>query len=277
MRRLFVYDLSDKVTDYLTAWRYQLALVEHASNRRKSLSPGSDDFDVLLMVQHPSVYTLGRGASLKNIKFDVAAHQRQEGPQVFRIERGGEVTWHGYGQLVAYPILDLNCHKRDLHWYTNCLEESVIKAVAKFGVRGSRSEVNTGVWVGSQKLCAIGVSATRWVTYHGLALNVNCDLRHFDLIVPCGIRDPTRGVCSMASIFASSSHLTHPSPVVLSSTEVTIATIVPHLVESFSRVFSLRAEWQPEAEQYLRHLSEVQYPAVREKEILAVFNTRGSD
>lgn len=259
-RRLVVYDLSSKLTDYEEAWRYQLALVDNAFERRKTRIDNEEhDYDAILLVQHPSIYTLGRGASLKNIKFDVPNDKinsecnktREHKSRVIRIERGGEVTWHGPGQLVAYPILDLNFHKKDLHWYTHCLEDSVIRTAATFGVNGSRSDVNTGVWVGLQKLCAIGVSATRWITYHGMAFNINCDLENFNLIVPCGISDPTRGVCSMASVSNSSS--SHPT------SGITIGATVPRLVESFTQVFSLRAHYHMDAQNHLMQLTNM-YP-----------------
>ncbi len=151
----------------------------------------------LLLVQHPSVYTLGRGASLNNLKFQPETNSAH---MTIRIERGGEVTWHGPGQVVAYPLFDLNKHKRDLHWFTNGLEQTVINLMKRYSLSGERSEVNTGVWVGKNKISAIGVTASRWITMHGIALNVDCDLRNFEQIVPCGIAAPDRGVCSMQSV-----------------------------------------------------------------------------
>jgi len=199
-----VYDLSalgssSSSVDYVTAWRYQKLLAEHAYSSKKNR--GISISDSLLLLEHDSIYTLGRGATLANIKFDYQQRQQQQQQhhKVIRVERGGEVTWHGPGQLVAYPILDLNLHKRDLHWYTHSLEETVIRAVdSLFSFKGERSDVNTGVWVGTNKVSAIGVTASRWITMHGCAVNICCDMSHFDRIVPCGIVAPGRGVTSLS-------------------------------------------------------------------------------
>jgi lipoyl(octanoyl) transferase len=115
-------------------------------------------------------------------------------------DRGGDITFHGPGQLVGYPIFDLNALKRDVKWYLEQVEESVVRAVAEFGIRAARSTGHTGVWVGDRKLCALGVRVQRWVTSHGFALNVNTDLEYFSLIIPCGL--PDKGVTSMAEILA---------------------------------------------------------------------------
>lgn len=141
--------------------------------------------DSLILLQHEAVLTLGTGSTLDNI---LTPHD-QLPFDVVRTTRGGEVTYHGPGQLVAYPILDLRqSHTADLHWYLRTLEEVVIGALGEFGVRAGRVDGLTGVWVGERKLCAIGVKVSRWVTMHGLALNVRTDLDDFRHIVPCGIR-----------------------------------------------------------------------------------------
>ncbi|GBF99410.1 plastidial lipoyltransferase-like [Raphidocelis subcapitata] len=145
-----------------------------------------DTRDTVILLQHPPVYTLGAGATLAHLRFDPAAPPHP----LHRTERGGEVTYHGPGQLVMYPILDLSRHTRDLHWYLRALEEVVARALAEVsGLKGERVEGLTGVWVGGAKLAAIGVRARKWVTFHGLALNVCPDLRPFAAIVPCGIGD----------------------------------------------------------------------------------------
>lgn len=141
--------------------------------------------DVLLLMEHPPVYTLGQGASLKFLKFDPA----ETGWEVVRIERGGEVTYHCPGQLVGYPILNLNFYQRDLHWYLRQLEEVLIRVLANFGLQGERLEGLTGVWLEGRKVAAIGIKVSRWVTMHGFALNVCPNLEGFDRIVPCGIVD----------------------------------------------------------------------------------------
>jgi len=151
---------------------------------------GIDHPDSILVVEHPSVYTLGRGSTLENLKFD-PADQNGCLHEIHRVERGGEVTWHGPGQVVCYPILDLTQHKKDLHWYWDGIESAVIDSIASFDVKGERDPAGTGVWVGGAKIAAIGLSASRWITMHGLALNINPDLSHFSKIVPCGIADRT--------------------------------------------------------------------------------------
>ena len=142
--------------------------------------------DLLILLQHPRVITLGRGASESNIKA-TAALLDQRGVELHEVERGGDVTYHGPGQLVGYPIIDLTHHKQDLHWYLRQLEEVLIRALAVFGIVGSRVAGYTGVWVENRKIASIGVHVTRWVTFHGFALNVSTDLSNFELIVPCGI------------------------------------------------------------------------------------------
>ena len=201
-----VYDLvSCGLTEYDTVWRYQKALCEHLHEQRRAVTgaghavAASAHPDVILLVQHKSVYTLGRGADAGNVKLTQAQIASDPlGTRVVRIERGGEVTWHGPGQVVAYPIFDLHRHKRDLHWWVRSLEDVVIQSIGRMGVQGERSPVNSGVWVGEDKLSAIGISATRWITYHGIALNVSCDMRYFDKIVPCGIA--AHGVCKLDSL-----------------------------------------------------------------------------
>lgn len=151
--------------------------------------------DCVILVEHPSVYTLGRGGTPENIKFNTMSKDSR----VYRVSRGGEVTWHGPGQLVAYPIIDLTEHKKDLRWYITKLEESVIRTLHSCGIVGGRSDVNPGVWIGNRKVCAVGVAASRWITMHGLALNVTCDLSPYNSIVPCGISPDIGGVTSMAA------------------------------------------------------------------------------
>jgi len=143
----------------------------------------------LVLVEHdPPVITLGRGADAANVVAP-AARLRAEGVQVHESGRGGDVTYHGPGQVVGYPILRLDLHGRDVRKYLRDLEAVLIGALGRLGVTGSRRQGYTGVWVAGEKVAAIGVAVRRWVTYHGFALNVSPNLGHFDLIVPCGIRD----------------------------------------------------------------------------------------
>ncbi|AHG90198.1 Octanoyltransferase [Gemmatirosa kalamazoonensis] len=174
---------------------------------------GSLDEDVLLLVEHPAVVTLGRSTKATSLPLSADAI-RARGVEVHEVERGGDVTFHGPGQLVGYPIVDLKRHKKDLHWYLRQVEQALIDALATFGIAGGRVEKYTGVWVGSRdsglrtrdsssatesrvpsaesrtparKIASIGVHARDWVTWHGFALNVTTSLSYFDLIVPCGI------------------------------------------------------------------------------------------
>ena len=142
--------------------------------------------DTLLLVEHPPVVTLGRGTREASLPLDPESLRRR-GIEVFEVERGGDVTYHGPGQLVGYPIFDLREHREDLHWYLRQLEEALIRALATFGIAAERNPGYTGVWTGGRKIASIGVHAKQWVTWHGFALNVTTDLSPFDLIVPCGI------------------------------------------------------------------------------------------
>ena len=152
----------------------------------------------LVLVEHqPPVITLGRGADAANVVAPRAL-LNAEGVEVHPSSRGGDVTYHGPGQLVGYPVLRLDLHGRDVHRYLRDLEEVLIRVLARFGIEAGRSEGQTGVWVGPDKVAAIGVAIRRWVTYHGFALNVCPDLRHFGLIVPCGIRG--KGVTSLEKL-----------------------------------------------------------------------------
>jgi lipoyl(octanoyl) transferase len=154
--------------------------------------------DVLLLVEHPPVVTLGRSSKSAHL---VASAEllAARGVELFEVERGGDVTFHGPGQLVGYPIVDLKRHRQDLHWYLRQVEEALIRALARHGVAGWRSAGYTGVWVGDEpdvvggtrKIASIGVHARDWVTWHGFALNVATELAYFDLIVPCGIHGVT--------------------------------------------------------------------------------------
>lgn len=186
MRQTCLLYQCDRPITYLVAWQWQKDLVEE---RKKARREAKDLPDVLLVVEHPAVYTLGQGSSLDFLKFS------QDDPNVecHRIERGGEVTHHAIGQLVCYPILNLDRHQRDLHWYLRQLEEVIIQTLAKFDVSSQRIQGLTGVWIDNagqmQKIAQVGIKVSQWITMHGFALNVNMDLSGFDRIVPCGITD----------------------------------------------------------------------------------------
>jgi lipoate-protein ligase B len=142
--------------------------------------------DVLLLVEHPPVVTLGRGTRTSSLPLAPGALKRR-GVEVFEVERGGDVTLHAPGQLVGYPILDLRQHRQDLHWYLRSLEDVLIQALGGLGIEADRNPGRTGVWTAGRKIASIGIHVKQWVTLHGFALNVITDLDLFDLIVPCGI------------------------------------------------------------------------------------------
>ncbi|HEY9697981.1 MAG TPA: lipoyl(octanoyl) transferase LipB [Trichocoleus sp.] len=180
LRRCLFYRQS--ITPYEVAWKWQHQLV----NARRS-QPDLDDAFILL--EHFPVYTLGQGSSQEFLKFD----PEQASQQLFRTERGGEVTYHCPGQLVGYPVLNLRFYQQDLHWYLRQLEEVVIRVLAAYGLVGERIPGLTGVWVEGYKVAAIGIKVSRWITMHGFALNVCPDLDGFQQIIPCGIADKPVG------------------------------------------------------------------------------------
>jgi lipoyl(octanoyl) transferase len=147
---------------------------------------GSLPNDTLLLVEHPPVYTLGRGTRTSSLPLPIEV-LRAGGAEVVEIERGGDVTWHGRGQLVGYPILNLSQHREDLHWYLRSLEQALIDALGQLGMEAEREAGKTGVWVEGRKIASIGIHVKQWVTLHGFALNVDPDLNWFEAIVPCGI------------------------------------------------------------------------------------------
>jgi len=177
MRELWVVDLGRR--EYGEMLELQRAVA------RARIS-GDVDQDVLLLVEHPAVVTLGRASKDAHV-LATPEQLAKRGVQLFEVERGGDVTFHGPGQLVGYPIIDLKRHTQDLHWYLRRVEELLIRALASFGIVGERVEKYTGVWTNGRKIASIGVHARDWVTWHGFALNVSTELSYFDLIVPCGI------------------------------------------------------------------------------------------
>eukprot|EP00189_Rhodosorus_marinus_P008748 CAMPEP_0184751696 /NCGR_PEP_ID=MMETSP0315-20130426/43183_1 /TAXON_ID=101924 /ORGANISM="Rhodosorus marinus, Strain UTEX LB 2760" /LENGTH=224 /DNA_ID=CAMNT_0027230979 /DNA_START=140 /DNA_END=814 /DNA_ORIENTATION=+ len=182
-RFCWYYNVKGRVR-YQAAWEWQRSL-----RSERMVESGRGLPDVLILLEHQPVYTLGRASSEEHVKFDL------ENPpwDVHRIDRGGEVTYHGPGQVVGYPIVNLKNHKKDLRWYIRSLEQVIINTLAKYDVEGTRKEGLTGVWNGEQKLAAIGLGASKWVTMHGFALNVTEDLSGFDQIVPCGVKEKSVG------------------------------------------------------------------------------------
>jgi lipoyl(octanoyl) transferase len=185
--------------------------------------------DVLLFCGHPPVITLGRNGKRENL---LASENvlRQKSVQLYESNRGGDITYHGPGQIVGYPILNLDQIRRDVHWYVRTLEEVMIRASAVFGVAAFRIPGKTGIWVqtekNEEKLASIGVHISRWVTTHGFAYNVATDLRNFELIVPCGIVD--RKATSLEKLL---------------SRGVTVPEVQPHLAKQFCELFALSPQW----------------------------------
>ncbi|HEX7939841.1 MAG TPA: lipoyl(octanoyl) transferase LipB [Gemmatimonadaceae bacterium] len=181
MNELWVVDLGRR------AYSEVLHLQRAAARARIE---GSLPQDTLLVVEHDPVVTLGRSSKDAHLLADKAALAAR-GVELFEVERGGDVTFHGPGQLVGYPIIDLKRHKQDLHWYLRQVEEVLIQALTRFGIGGDRVPRYTGVWTNGRKIASIGVHARDWVTWHGFALNVTTELSYFDLMVPCGIPEVT--------------------------------------------------------------------------------------
>ncbi|MEH1777708.1 MAG: lipoyl(octanoyl) transferase LipB [Nostoc sp.] len=173
---------NQRLIPYLEAHGWQRSLLNE-----RIQNPNLDD--VLILLEHPPVYTLGQGSNSDFLKFDIDKSQYD----VHRIERGGEVTYHCPGQLVGYPILNLQSYRKDLHWYLRQLEEVIIRVLTVYGLQGERIPAFTGVWLQGRKVAAIGIKVSRWITMHGFALNVCPDMTGFERIVPCGISDKPVG------------------------------------------------------------------------------------
>ncbi len=206
MKKLVLFeDLGSR--SYKEVWDYQETLLREnvaiksnnhqpstANNQPPTINHQPSTTNHLLFVEHPPVYTLGKSGKQQHIL--ISEEERiQKGIEFFHINRGGDITFHGPGQLVGYPILDLDLFKTDLGWYLRSLEEVIILTMADYGLKGERSAGETGVWIDAQipgkarKICAMGIRCSRWITMHGFALNANTDLRYFDSIIPCGIQN----------------------------------------------------------------------------------------
>jgi lipoyl(octanoyl) transferase len=186
-------DLNSK--DYKETWEYQTSLLQEIvdlkiTNRRTDANHPTPNY--FLFVEHPHVYTLGKSGDLSNLLLNEKQLEEKEAT-FYKINRGGDITYHGPGQIVGYPILDLENFFTDIHKYLRLLEETIILTIAEYGLKGVRSEGETGVWLDvgtpfARKICALGIRSSRWVTMHGFALNVNVNLGYFDNIIPCGIK-----------------------------------------------------------------------------------------
>ncbi|MGG5505555.1 MULTISPECIES: lipoyl(octanoyl) transferase LipB [unclassified Myroides] len=199
-KEVTLIDLGEK--DYQDTWTYQEELFQSIldikiNNRREEKEEATPNY--FLFVEHPHVYTLGKSGHIENLLLN-EEQLEAKGATFYKINRGGDITYHGPGQIVGYPILDLENFFTDIHKYLRLLEETMILVLKDYGIEATRSEGETGVWLDvgtpfARKICAMGVRASRWVTMHGFALNVNSDLGYFDNIIPCGIRG--KGVTSL--------------------------------------------------------------------------------
>jgi len=193
MQKVTLQDLGLK--DYKETWDYQEKLFQgiidiKIDNRKKDTTNKTPNY--FIFVEHPHVYTLGKSGDLSNLLLN-ETQLEQKGATFYKINRGGDITYHGPGQIVGYPILDLDNFFTDIHKYLRFLEEVIIKTLADYGITAARSEGETGVWLDvgtpfARKICAMGVRTSRWVTMHGFALNANTNLGYFDNIIPCGIK-----------------------------------------------------------------------------------------
>ncbi|MGM5468641.1 lipoyl(octanoyl) transferase LipB [Flavobacteriaceae bacterium LMO-SS05] len=224
-----IQDLGRK--NYKDTWDYQEAIFKSVldikiKNRKENTNLETPNY--FLFVEHPHVYTLGKSGHISNLLLN-EAQLAQKGATFYKINRGGDITYHGPGQIVGYPILDLDNFFTDIHKYLRFLEEVIILTLDEYGLKAQRSPGETGVWLDvgtpfARKICAMGVRASRWVTMHGFALNVNTDLGYFDHIIPCGIRGK-----SVASL-----------NVELGVKEVSIEDVKEKLLKHFSNLFEAK-------------------------------------
>jgi lipoyl(octanoyl) transferase len=204
---------------YREAWdlqaSFQRKLIEEKLQVRNGAVIDDPSPDLLLFVEHPHVFTLGKSGD--------ASHLLQASAEFVKIDRGGDITYHGPGQVVGYPILDLDRHYTDIHRYLRELEEVIIRVCADYGITAGRESKLTGVWVDGAKICAMGIKCSRWVTMHGFALNVNTDLGYFGHIVPCGITD--KPVTSLQA---------------LTGTPIPLSEVKERILVHFGEVFNTR-------------------------------------
>ncbi len=225
-KQVIVKDLGNK--DYKETWDYQESLFEEIvaqKTNNKANGTNLPTTNYFLFVEHPHVYTLGKSGHIENLLIDEEG-LKNKGATFYKINRGGDITYHGPGQIVGYPILDLENFFTDIHKYLRSLEEVIIRTLSDYGLKGERSEGETGVWLDvgtpfARKICAMGVRCSRWVTMHGFALNVNTDLGYFDNIIPCGIRG--KAVTSLN--------------VELAKDKVDIAEVKSHILKHFEEMF----------------------------------------
>jgi lipoyl(octanoyl) transferase len=220
---------------YKEAWDLQTRIHQELVDNKRAGYP-KPPRHYFLLCEHPPVFTLGKSGSEENIRIN---EQERDEYQIeyYKINRGGDITFHGPGQLVGYPILDLDLLFTDVHRYVRSLEEVIIRVLQKYQITGIRSDRYTGVWIEGdhakdevRKICAIGVHLSRWVTMHGFAFNINTDLSYFNHIIPCGISDPNKSVCSLSSLLGK---------------DVALQQIKDQVVTEFGVVFDLKPLTSP--------------------------------
>jgi len=246
MQIVDLYDLGH--ASYRPVWDLQTAiqqrLVDEKLQRRKEQTlykPGEESNDVLLFVEHPHVYTLGKSGDKTHLLKGMAELAEIDA-EFIEIDRGGDITYHGPGQIVGYPIFDLGRHFTDIHKYLRYLEEVIIRTCSDYDIKAGRIKGLTGVWVGEQKICAMGIRCSRWVTMHGFAFNINADLSYFNHIVPCGITD--KDVTSLQALLGH---------------EVDESNVKEHLVHHFEEVFDItikKVDTLPELDEQFSYLKE---------------------
>ena len=224
---LEVYDL--KRAGYRCVWDFQKelqkALIQQKRNPEHTEYTDDDLADMLLFVEHPHVYTLGKSGNAEHLLRSVVELNEIDAEFVL-VDRGGDITYHGPGQVVGYPIMDLDRHFTDIHKYLRYLEEVLIRTLAQYELEAGRAKGQTGVWLKDRKIAAMGIHSSRWVTTHGFALNVSTDMDYFSHIVPCGIQD--KQVTSLQRELG---------------TEVSLDLVKKQIVQSFEEVFQMQAHW----------------------------------
>ncbi|MEI7906763.1 MAG: lipoyl(octanoyl) transferase LipB [Bacteroidota bacterium] len=214
MKQLLVVNIGR--TKYADAWELQKQIFSARLAQRIG--------DVLILTEHDPVFTLGKGADENHLLANTQELNEKK-IDMFWIDRGGDVTFHGPGQIVGYPILDLNQHYLDIHRYLRELEEMIIRTLNDYGIDSGREKEFTGVWVKNEKIAALGVKVSKWITMHGFAFNVNTDLTFFDRIIPCGIFH--KGITSLQNVLGKT---------------IEIADVHQHLIKHFSNIFSFEVK-----------------------------------
>jgi lipoyl(octanoyl) transferase len=211
-----IYHINLGITDYNSVWQLQKHINSYKQQHKCA--------DLVITTEHNHVYTLGKSGDRNHLLVN-SAFLKEKGISYYEIDRGGDLTYHGPGQLVCYPIFDLNNHYLDAHKYLRDLEEVIVRSLKHYGIVSHKDEEFTGVWVNDDKICAIGVKISRWITMHGLAFNVNNDLSYFDRIIPCGIFH--KGVTSVKKLLGK---------------ETDFEEISGNVLKNFGGVFGVKIE-----------------------------------